>query len=93
MDNQDYKRMLIRRAYKFSLEIMKFIDTFPQKDFSIQIISRQIIRSATSIGRYWLGLLRDSGKANKETSSRLLKEATELSNLLGSSILSLKGKK
>lgn len=122
MDNREYKEMLIRRSYKFSLEIMKFIDTLARKDFSMQIIARQLIRSATSIGaniieaqassskkdftnfinhalksanetRYWLGLLRDSGKVEKEEASRLLKEAQELSNLLGSSILALRGKK
>ena len=122
MDNKEYKQMLIRRSYRFSLEIMRFIDSLPQKDFSMQIIARQLIRSATSIGaniieaqassskkdftnfihyslksanetKYWLGLLRDSKKANKEATNHLLQEARELSNILGSSILSLKGKK
>lgn len=122
MDNQEYRQTLIRRTYSFSLSIMTFIDTLPQKDFSMQIIARQLIRSATSIGaniieaqassskkdftnfihhalksanetKYWLGLLRDSNKADKRKSEKLLNEATEISNLLGSSILKLKGKK
>ena len=122
MDNQSYRQMLIKRSYKFSLEIMKLIDTFPQKDFSIKIIAQQLIRSATSVGaniieaqsssskkdfvnflhyalksanetRYWLGLLQDCGKIEKENVSPLLQEVRELANLLGSSILSLKGKK
>jgi len=120
--NQEFKKMLINRAYRFSLETMKFIDTFEKKDFSLVIIAKQIIRSATSIGaniieaqasaskkdftnfmnhglksanetRYWLGLLRDSGKANKDQAEKLLKEAQELSKILGSAILSLRGKK
>lgn len=43
--------------------------------------------------RYWLGLLRDSGKAEKAQAEKLLKEAQELSRILGSTILSLKGRK
>lgn len=122
MNNQLYKTMLIKRSYQFSLDIMKFIDTFPKKELSSEIIAKQIIRSATSIGaniieaqassskkdftnflhhalksanetRYWLGLLRDNGKVNTKISIKLLNEAQELSKLLGSSILALKGKK
>ena len=121
MDNQEYKRKLINRAYRFSLEMMKFLDLLPKKDFSAETVAKQVIRSATSIGaniveaqassskkdfanfirhalksanetRYWIGLLRDSGKANKEQSERLLQEAKELSNLLAASVLSLKKK-
>jgi four helix bundle protein len=122
MNNQDFKTMLINRSYRFSLDIMKLIDTFDRKQLSLDIMAKQIIRSATSIGaniieaqasaskkdftnfinhalksanetRYWLGLLRDSGKTDKESSVTLLKEAQELSKILGSTILSLKGKK
>lgn len=114
--------MLINRSYKFSLDIMNFIDSFDKKNLSLNIIARQIIRSATSIGaniveaqsssskkdftnfithalksanetRYWLGLLRDSGKAGRFQAEKLLEEAQGLSKILGSSILSLRGKK
>ena len=50
MNNQEFKKMLISISYKFSLEIMKFIDSFEKKDFSLTTITKQIIRSATSIG-------------------------------------------
>jgi len=122
MENQEFKTMLISRSYRFSLEIMKFIDSFDNKNFSLVIIAKQIIRSATSIGaniieaqasssrkdftnfishalksanetRYWLGLLRDSAKAPKNEAEKLLKEAQELSKILGSTMLSLRGKK
>ncbi|MEK9165236.1 MAG: four helix bundle protein [Patescibacteria group bacterium] len=43
--------------------------------------------------RYWIGLLRDTQKANKIKAEKLLKEAEELSKILSSIILSLKGKK
>ncbi|MBI4652841.1 four helix bundle protein [Candidatus Kuenenbacteria bacterium] len=100
MNNQEFKQMLINRSFKFSLEIMKFIDLFNQKTFSLNVIAKQLIRSATSIGaniveaqassskkdfinfinhalksanetRYWLGLLRDSGKVEKINSEKL----------------------
>ena len=122
MGNGNYKNVIITRAYRFSLDMMRFIDTLPQRELSLQIIAKQVIRSATSIGaniieaqaspsrkdfanflhhalksanesKYWLGLLQDSGKTDKELAGKLLQEATELSNMLGASLLSLKGKK
>jgi four helix bundle protein len=43
--------------------------------------------------KFWLGLLRDSGKGNKEIVNKLLSEATEIANILATSILPLKGKR
>jgi len=43
--------------------------------------------------KFWLGLLRDSGRGDKDTVNKLLKEATEIANILATSILTLKGKK
>lgn len=122
MNNQDYKQLLMDRTYRFSLQTMQLIDKLPQSNFSMQIISRQLIRSATSIGaniveaqassskkdftnfmshalksanetKYWFSLLHDSGKAPVADTKNLLAEATELSNILGSSLLKLRGKK
>ena len=122
MQNSEFKTMLINRSYKFSLDIMKLIDSLDRRDFSLVIVAKQVIRSATSVGaniieaqassskkdftnfmghalksanetRYWLGLLRDSGKIEKSRVEELLKEAQELSKILGSVILSLRGKK
>lgn len=42
--------------------------------------------------KYWLSLLRDSYKDLAQKSAQLLDETTEISNMLGSSILTLKGK-
>jgi len=41
---------------------------------------------------YWLGLLRDAKKINNPQLEYLLNETKELANILGSSILTLKGK-
>ena len=115
------KPELKKRAYIYALEMIRFIDSL-SRDSSTQIIAKQLIRSATSIGaniieaqaghtkrdftnffsyglksanesRFWLGLLRDSGKSNREKTEKLLKETIELANILGSSILTLRGKK
>lgn len=43
--------------------------------------------------KFWLGLLRDSGKADKERTNKLLYETNEIANILASSILTLKWKK
>lgn len=109
------------RTYQFALKIIKFIDKLPQ-DTSTQIIAKQLLRAATSIGaniieaqaspsrkdftnffnhslksanetKYWLGLLKDAHKADKEPIDALLKEVDEIANILGSSILTLKGKR
>ncbi len=110
------------RAYRFSLHSIAFIDSLNKKDFIVEIMAKQLMRSATSIGaniieaqagsskkdftnffsyalksanetKFWLCLFRDSGKAVKENVSPLLQEATELANMLASSIITLKGKK
>lgn len=121
-NNPKLKTDLKKRVYFYALEIIKFIDNLDKKDFIVQIITKQLLRSATSIGaniieaqagstkrdftnffayalksanesKFWLGLLRDSGKANRETVNVLLQETNELANILGSNILTLKGKK
>jgi len=121
-NNSKAKTDLKKRVYFYALNIIKFIDTLDKNDFSIQIISRQLLRSATSIGaniieaqggstkkdftnffsyalksanesKFWLGLLRDSKKADKEKVNKLLQETIEISNILGSSVLTLKRKK
>jgi len=109
------------RSYQFALKIIGFIDKLP-RDMSTQIIAKQLLRAATSIGaniveaqaspsrrdftnffnhslksanetKYWLELLRDANKTDKETINELIKEASDIANILGSSILTLKGKR
>ncbi len=116
------KSELKTRAYFYALGIIKFLDSLNQRDFASQVIGKQLLRSATSIGaniieapagctkkdftnffsyslksanesKFWLGLLRDSKKAEKVQVNLLLDETHQLANILGSSILTLKGKK
>jgi four helix bundle protein len=98
------------------------MDQLNQRDLSIQVIARQLLRSGTSIGanvmeaqassskreftnflnhalksanesKFWLALLKDSGKAERKPVDTLLTETKELANILASSILTLKGKR
>lgn len=111
------------RAYRFSLDVIRFISDLPEKK-TYWTLSDQLLRSATSIGaniveaqsssskrefikyfeislksanetKYWLCLFRDADQLgyDKQTVKTLLGEAIELSNILGSSVLTLKGKR
>lgn len=110
------------RAYIFAIKIIKFIQLLEKRDFSIEVMTKQLLRSATSIGaniieakaasskkdfinfyhyalksanetKFWLGLLRDSKITKYEGKlSELLNEATEILNILGKCILTLKNK-
>jgi len=119
--NSKLKTDLKHRAYQYSIKIIEFLDVLP-KDVSTGVITKQLLRSATSIGAniveakgtsskrdftnffshslksaneslYWLGLLRDAKKINSAQLEYLLDETKELANILGSSVLTLKGKK
>jgi len=122
MQNQNvkHKTKLKDRTYQYSIKMIEFLDNL-LKDSSAQIISKQLLRSATSIGAniveaqassskkdftkffnyslksaneslYWLGLPKDAKKINNNQLDYLLNETKELANILGSSILTLKGK-
>lgn len=49
-NNSKPKAELKSRAYLYAIDIIKFIDVLDKRDFSIQIISKQLLRSATSVG-------------------------------------------
>ena len=49
-NNTKIKVDLKKRAYIYALGVIRFIDVLDKKDFSVQTISRQLLRSATSIG-------------------------------------------
>ncbi len=120
-DNQKFKNEFKKRLYIFVVRLLKFIDKNP-KDLNTSILSKQLIRSGTSIlanyieansasskkdfinyfthslksaneSKVWLALLRDMNRGDKNDLNILLRELIEISNILASSILTLKGKK
>jgi len=119
-ENSKHKIKLKDRTYQYSIKMIEFLDNLP-KDNSAQIIFKQLLRSATSIGAniveaqassskkdftkyfnyslkstnesvYWLNLQKDAKKINNKQIEYLLNETKELAKILGSSILTLKGK-
>ena len=118
--NSKFKSDIRQRCFKFSLDIIKFVDSLPSKR-SAWIITDQLIRAATSIGAnliearasssrlefkkfyeialksanetiYWLELLRDSKLGEESKINILLKEANEISNMLGAGVIKLKNR-
>lgn len=121
-DNAKIKTDLKKRAYLYALRMIKLVDHSDRKTVSTEIIMKQLLRSATSIGaniieaqaasskkdftnffnhalksanesKFWLGLLRDSGKEKSENITALLQETNELANMLGASIVTLRSKR
>ena len=120
--NAKGKTELKYRAFRFSLSVIKFVSSLPDRKL-FWTIGDQLLRSATSIGaniveaqaasskrdfarfyeialksanetKYWLCLLRDSEiLENTKQVEELLSEAIEISSILASSLLTLKGKK
>lgn len=118
MENKIYD--IKKRTYIYALGVIKFLENLP-KDYISQVIGKQLLRSATSIGaniveaqaasskkdftnfyshslksanesKFWLGLLKDSNKMSCNTIEPILAETNELSNILASSILTMRGK-
>lgn len=112
---------LKRKSYVYALNVIKFLEELP-KDYISQILCKQLLRSATSIGaniieaqaaaskrdfvnffsialksanesKFWLGLIRDSQRADSNKFNILLKETDELAKIIGASILTAKGKR
>jgi len=53
----------------------------------------KIALKSSNESKYWLCLARDAKIASREDAERLLKENEEISRMIGSSLLTLKGKK
>ena len=47
---ENFKQNLIKRVYNYALAIIKFSDSLNKRDYSISIIIKQLLRSATSVG-------------------------------------------
>lgn len=82
-------KQLIRSATSVGANIIEAQAGSSKKDFTN--FFSHALKSANE-SKFWLGLLRDSGKADRNTSEELLKETIELANILGKSIMTLRGK-
>jgi four helix bundle protein len=80
---------LLRSASSIVANIIEDQGSPSKKDYAH--FFTHALKSANE-SKFWLGLLRDSGKADKEVADKLLKETTEISKILAASIITMKGR-
>jgi four helix bundle protein len=81
---------LLRSATSVGANLVEAKGSSSKKDFT-NFFSHALKSANESL--YWLGLLRDAKKISNPELKYLLNETKELANILGSSILTLKGKR
>jgi four helix bundle protein len=81
---------LLRSATSVGANIIEAQAASSKKEFTNFL--NHSLKSANE-SKLWLALLRDSGKAKRESANSLLSETKQLANILASSILTLKGKR
>jgi len=86
-----FSDQLLRSGTSIGANIVEAKSSSSKRDF---IKYYEIALKSANETKYWLCLLRDSPKLeiNKEKLLVILKEAIELSNMIGSALLTLKGK-
>lgn len=83
-------QQLSRSATSIGANVIEAQASSSKKEFTNFL--NHSLKSANE-SKFWLALLRDSGKAKRESADRLLSETKQLANILASSILTLKGKR
>ena len=81
---------LLRSATSIGANIVEAKSASSKRDF---IKFYEISLKSANETKYWLGLLRDATKADKVRIEELLKEVNEISDILGSSLLTMKKKR
>jgi four helix bundle protein len=81
---------VIRSATSIGANIVEAKSSSSKREF---IKFYEIALKSANETKYWLCLLRDSELIEKEKVEKVLNEAIQLANMLGSSLLTMKGKK
>ena len=81
---------LLRSATSIGANMIEAQAASSRRDF---IKFYEIALKSANETKYWICLLRDSYQDLKPKCQELLRESEEISNMLGSSVLTLKGKK
>jgi len=81
---------LLRSATSIGANVIEAKAASSKKDYTN--FFNYALKSANET-KFWLGLLRDSGKTNEDKTNELLRETTEIANILASSIITLKGRR
>ena len=82
-------KQLIRSATSIGANLIEAQSSSSRKDF---LNYYQYSLKSSNESRYWLALLRDSGKIGRDTAGRFIQETKKVSNILASIILKLKYK-
>ena len=83
-------KQLVRSSTSIGANIIEAQAGSSKKDFT-NFISHALKSANETV--FWLRILIDSGKTAGQNVDLLIKEAIELANILGSSIITLKGKR
>ena len=83
-------KQLVRSGTSILANYIEASSASSKKDF---INSFTYSLKSSNESKVWLALLRDTKKANSEEAEMLLKELDEISRIIASSVLTLKGKK
>ena|SRR3989338_1030035 len=81
---------LIRSGTSVSANLVEAKSASSKRDYLN--FYQHALKSANE-SKLWIGLLRDSGKADQKEAEVLLKETIEIANILAASILTMKGKR
>jgi len=83
-------KQLLRSATSIGANIIEAQAGRTRKDFA-NFFTHALKSANESV--FWLCLLKDSHNANLDSTEKLIKETQELANILGASILTLKGRR
>ena len=87
--SQIFAKQILRSGTSIGANYIEAQDSSSKKDFTN--FFHHSLKSANET-KFWLAILRDTGKCEENEAETLLAELTEIANILGSSILTLKGR-
>lgn len=87
---QTMGKQLLRAATSVGANIVEAKAASSKRDF---VNFLQYSLKSANESKFWLGLLQDSEKADRQQTKALLDETHEISSILAASVLTLKGKK
>ncbi len=85
--SQTLGRQLLRSGTSVSANIVEAGSASSKKDY-INFFTHAL-KSANE-SKFWISLLKDSGKCSSESAETILKETAELANILGASVKTMK---
>jgi four helix bundle protein len=80
---------LLRSATSIGANLLEATGALTKKDF---LNFYSIALKSANETKFWLGLIRDSGKGDEKLAQELLNEVQEIAKMIGASILTIKEK-